>query len=133
MIGHYLTFNGCCAQALATYEKAFGAKIIETQKYKDLPPGSNFSATKTDDLVLHARITINGSEVICVDSSESVQSGSNTFLNITSTDIDMIQKAWDILARGGEIFTELEPSFFAQLDGSLKDKFGINWIFSVPR
>jgi PhnB protein len=53
------------------------------------------------------------------------------YVSITIKDAAFVQKAWDILKQNGEIYMELAPSFFAALHGSLRDKFGINWMFTA--
>ena len=132
MIGHYLMFNRNCAEALETYAKAFDAKISEMQKYGDMPPNPAFPIAESDKgLVLHARLNINGAELMCADSSEHGKNGTNMYVTVTTPDSAPIQKAWNILKDGGEIYMELAPSFFAALHGSLRDRFGINWMFTA--
>ncbi|KAA6303584.1 MAG: hypothetical protein EZS26_000135 [Candidatus Ordinivivax streblomastigis] len=65
MVGHYLMFNRNCSEALEVYAKAFTAKITEIQKYGDMPPNPAFSIAEDDKgLVLHARLNINGEEMM---------------------------------------------------------------------
>jgi len=132
MIGHYLMFNRNCAEAIKTYEEALAAKTIQIMKYGDMPPNPAFPVADSDkDLVLHAQLQLDGMEIMCSDSSERSQSGNNMYVSITTQDAALVQKAWDILKQDGEIYMELAPSFFAALHGSLRDKFGIIWLFSV--
>jgi PhnB protein len=119
-------------EALETYAKAFDAQITEAQKYGDMPPNPAFPIVESDKgLVLHARLNINGTELMCADASESSEGGSNMYVSITTHDAALVQKAWDILKDGGKIYRELAPSFFARLHGSLRDRFGINWMFTA--
>ncbi|KPU44634.1 hypothetical protein OXPF_17200 [Oxobacter pfennigii] len=57
--------------------------------------------------------------------------GNNMYVSITTKDEAFIQKAWDILKQDGEVYMEPTSSFFTTLHGSLRDKFGINWMFTV--
>ncbi|HWQ80597.1 MAG TPA: VOC family protein [Anaerovoracaceae bacterium] len=132
MLGYYLMFNRNCAEAIKAYEKAFDAKIIEMQKYGDMSPNPSFPIPDSDkDLVLHARFELDGVELMCADSFERSTSGNNMYVSITVKDVAFVQKAWDVLKRDGEIYMELSPSFFAILHGSLRDRFGINWMFTA--
>ena len=134
MLGHYLMFNGNCAEALKVYEKAFGGKITEMQRYGDMPPNPAFPiAEKDKDRVLHARLSIEGGELMCADSSQRSQSGDNMYVSITTKDEAAVRKAWDILKEDGEVYMELAPSFFANAHGSLRDKYGINWMFTAMK
>ncbi len=132
MLGHYLMFDRCCAEALEVYANAFDAEITEKQTYGELPsPG--FPVAEADkDLILHARIVIDGAEIMCADSSGGSGAGNNMYISVTVKDMEAVQKAWDALAEGGEVYMALAPSFFAAAHGSLRDRFGVNWMFTVP-
>ncbi|MDR2490327.1 MAG: VOC family protein [Spirochaetaceae bacterium] len=134
MLGHYLIFNRNCAEALETYAKAFGANVGEVQKYGDMPPDPSFPIAEADkSLVLHSRLNIAGAELMCADASERSTSGSNMYVTVTTPDAALVKGAWDILKVGAEIYMELAPTFFASLHGSLRDKFGINWMFTASQ
>ena len=134
MAGTYLMFNRNCKEALALYEKAFKAKVKEVMTYGDMPENPSLLVLEKDKkLVLHARFEINGTEIMCADSSRSLQGGSNMFVSVSMKDSAMAKKAWSILKKGGKVYTELQPSFFASLQGTLQDAFGINWMFTVEK
>jgi PhnB protein len=121
-------------EALETYSQAFDAKMTEVKKYGDMPPHPAFPIAESDKgLVLHARLNINGAELMCADASEPGAACSNMYVSVTTPDAALVRKAWDILKDGGEIYMELAPSFFAHLHGSLRDRFGINWMFTASR
>ena len=48
-------------------------------------------------------------------------------------DEDQTKKAWEVLKEDAKIHMELSPTFFAKSHGSLQDKFGINWMFTVEK
>lgn len=134
MLGHYLMYNRNCAEALDIYSRAFDAEIVEKQTYGDMPPNPAFPISEEDKgLVLHARIAIDNMELQCADASGSIEMGSNMYVSFTTADADKVKKAWDILKENGHIYMELAPSFFAVLHGSLKDKFGVNWMFTLMK
>jgi PhnB protein len=125
-------FNGKCKEALALYEKAFSIKIGELKRFGDMPPNPNFPISEDKkDLILHSKFALDGTEIMCSDSSGESQSGSNMYVSITTKDENLVKQAWDILKDTGKIYMELQPSFFALAHGSLQDKFGINWMFTV--
>jgi PhnB protein len=53
------------------------------------------------------------------------------YVTITTGDEAMVLRAWDALKEGGEVYMALQPSFFAKLHGSLRDQFGVNWMFTA--
>lgn len=125
-------FNRNCAEALETYAKVFNAKIEEMQKYGDMPPNPAFPIAESDKgLVLHARLNLDGTQLMCADASERSVNGTNMYITITTPDAALVQKAWDTLKEDGEVYMDLAPSFFAALHGSLRDRFGVNWMFTA--
>jgi len=49
-------------------------------------------------------------------------------------EFDTVTAATEIfnaLKEGGEVFMELQETFWSKCFGSLKDKFGINWNISI--
>ncbi len=134
MLGHYLLFDGQCAEALGHYEKALDATITELRKYSDMPPNPAFPVPEEKKhLVLHARLTLLGQEIMCADASERATAGDNMYLTITTADEAYVKNAWALLSDGGTVYMELTPSFFAALHGSLRDKYGVNWMFTVTK
>jgi PhnB protein len=134
MVGIYLMFNGKCVDALNLYEKAFSIKTTEIKKYGDMPPNPNFPVP--DDkkgLILHSRLVLEGMDIMCSDSSSETQDGDNMYISITTKDEKMVKEAFNVLKDDGTVFMELQPSFFALYHGSLKDKFGVNWMFTVSK
>lgn len=134
MLGHYLMFNGNCMEALETYQQALGAEVTEVQRYGDMPPDPRFPVSEAQkQQVLHAKVKIDGAEIMCADASERNAAGNNMYISVTTTNADYVRKAWDGLKEGGEIYMELAPSFFAAAHGSLRDKYGVNWMFTAMK
>jgi len=127
-------FNRNCAEALEVYAEAFDAQITEKQTYGDMPPNPAFPIPEEKkNLVLHSRLVIEGMELMCADSSEGCSAGDNMFVSLTTKDEVLVQKAWGILKHDGKIYMELAPQFFAVAHGSLRDRFGVNWMFTVSK
>ncbi|MCL2573713.1 MAG: VOC family protein [Defluviitaleaceae bacterium] len=118
MIKTYLMFNGNCMEAMERYVSIFKGKVNFAMKYPD-----------NSDKVYHAELDILGSTILCCDSEEE-SVNNNMFISICLK-ADELQKAWDALAEGGKIRYDLQPADFTELHGSLKDKYGVNWMFSA--
>jgi len=133
MIGYYLMFNNNCGEALGVYEKAFGAKVLHKQTYGDMPSNPDFPMAEEDKgLVLNVQFEIAGTVIMASDVGQlAADKGNNMYITVTTEDKELITKAWDMLKEGGEVINDLQPTFFAELHGSLRDKFGIGWMFSV--
>jgi PhnB protein len=127
-------YNRNCAEAFEYYAKALDGKITEIQRYSDSPPDPAFPVAEEDrNLVLHATLKIGEIEIMGADSSEHCESGNNMYVTLTAMDKNYVQKAWDMLKQDGHVYMEITPQFFAVLHGSLRDKFGVNWMFTVPK
>lgn len=132
MVGHYLLFNRNCEQAIETYVNAFEATVTEVRKYSDMPQNPAFPIAEADlNLVLHARLQIGDTELMCADSGSKLVAGDHMYVTITTKDIELVKRAWHILKENGTIYMDLTPSFFASLHGSLRDQYGINWMFTA--
>ena len=132
VFGHYLMFDRACAEAMEFYKEAFGGEILEMRKYGDMPPNPAFPVAEADKgLVLHARLRVGDTEIMAADGKNRRAAGENMYITMTAKDAAAVQKAWDALKEGAEVYMDLAPTFFAALHGSLRDRFGINWMFTV--
>ena len=133
MVGIYLEFNRKCGEALRVYEEAFGVKAADAQKYGDLPEDKAFSMNEMDkDLILYSRLVLGGVDIMLSDTVENVGAGGPVSVSVT-LDRDRFQKAWDVLEKGGEVTRHPSATFFAETHGSLRDRFGVNWMFTVMK
>lgn len=133
MIKPYLMFNRNCAEAFSMYQKAFNGEMIAIQKYGDMPPSPEFPITEEDkDLVLHAELKLTASgHIMGSDSQRELQEGEKVVISVELNDEERAISAWNILKDGGSVFMDLAPTFFAKLHGSVKDKYGVTWMFTV--
>ena len=132
MLGFYLLFNRNCAEAIETYQKALGTELVTIRKYGDLPPDPAFPVAEEDrDLGLHAQLRLDNIDIMCADSRDRSTPGDNMYVSVTTKDAELVQKAWDMLKQGGEVYMDLAPSFFASHHGSLRDRYGVNWMFTA--
>ena len=132
MIGNYLMFNGNCSKAIESYQQAFKAEVVEMMTYGDMSPNPAFPVSEAQkSQVLNCRIKIGENEMMCADSPDRHQVGQNMYVTYTNSDAKAVQYAWDILKKEAHIYMELAPTFFAELHGSLQDKYGINWMFTA--
>jgi len=133
MIGYYLMFNNNCQEALEVYEKALGAKVLDKQTYGDMPPNPDFPVAEEEKgLVLNVNFEIAGTVLMASDVGQlSADKGNNMYITVTTDDKELVTKAWEMLKAEGEVINDLQPTFFAELHGSLRDKFGIGWMFTA--
>ena len=127
----YVNFAGTCAEAFRFYEKHLGGTIGMMMTHGQAP-----DQTKVDpawkDAVLHARLSVAGTELLGADipTAQPMRSAYLT-LNVDSeTEAERIFKA---LSDGGEVFMPIQQTFFATRFAQLRDRFGINWMIIHER
>ena len=64
MLVPVIHFNGCCADAIALYEKAFTVTDKHVDYYRDAPDNSGMDVSEsTQNLIMHSRMAINGTYI----------------------------------------------------------------------
>ena len=127
----YLFFDGNCAEAMRFYEQALGGKLEMMMKYGespeqcDMPPGSA-------DRVMHACVTLDGRLLMASDSMPGEPyKGMNGFsLSLVYPTVDEAQRAFDALAKGGNVRMPLAKTFWVERFGMVTDRFGTPWMVS---
>jgi PhnB protein len=127
----YVNFAGTCAEAFRFYEQHLGAKIGTMMTHGQAPDQTN-ARPEWNDAVLHARLSIAGTELMGADipSAEPMRSAYLSLLVPSDADAERIFAA---LSDGGKVFMPMQETFFATRFGQLRDRFGINWMILRER
>ena len=132
----YLFFNGNCEEAVNFYKQALGARVDMLMRYKEAPeaPPPGMVPPNWDDKVMHASFWVGESMVMASDGCES--DGTSAFkgfsLSITAKDQPEAKKVFNALSAGGKVTMPLDKTFWSPCFGMLTDKFGVQWMVSVP-
>ena len=129
----YINFNGNCREAVTFYAQVFGAEQPHIMSFGDTPPDPAFPLPEeAKDLVMHARLNINGSTVMFSDVFPGMPFivGNNISLSIVTKDIDEVKSLFNKLKEGGKVGMELQETFWSKCYGSVIDQFGIEWQFN---
>src|SRR5918911_2605774 len=107
----YVNFAGKCAEAFRFYEKHLGGKIGMMMTHGQAPDQSQVKP-EWKDAVLHARISIGGTELMGADipNAEPMRSA---YLTLRVESDAEAERLYALLAEGGEIFMKMEQTFFA--------------------
>lgn len=128
MISPALHFPGNCAEAMRFYQEVFHATDIHIEYYRDAPPDPGFPVSEDmKDLVMHAGMTICGTNFNMSDTTDAVVAGNMIVFNVFLGSADEVCRAFDMLKEGGKIFVELGAQFFSPMYGSVEDRFGVRW------
>jgi len=118
-------FSGNCNEAIEFYTQAVGAKVNAIHYAKDAP--GDFSAGLAPNFVMHSEIDFFGTTLSLTDGCENAPTGDNYTFMIMLKSAEEVTDVFNKLADGGTINEPLGPQFWADLYGSLTDKFGVNW------
>ncbi|MDF2501673.1 MAG: glyoxalase family protein [Anaerosporomusa subterranea] len=129
----YINFNGNCREAVEFYAKVFETEKPQIMTFGDVPPSPEFTLPEeAKSLVMHTRLSINGSNVMFSDVCPGMPfiAGNNISLTIVSTNIDEIKSLFNKLKEGGNVGMDLQETFWSKCYGFVTDKFGIGWQFN---
>lgn len=111
------------AEAIAFYEKAFGA--VERDRM-----------TAPDGTIPNARLTIGNSEVMLSDEAPEhspgpqTLGGSSVSIALKVSDVDAVVAR--AVAAGARVVFPVEDRFYGMRDGRIVDPFGHIWIVGTP-
>jgi len=129
----YLNFQGNCRQAVEFYAEVFNTEISQIMTFGEAPQSPDYQLPdEAKDLVMHARLNIDGSRVMFSDTFPGFPfvEGNNVSLAFVNKDIDLVNSVFEKLKQGGTVKMDLQETFWSKSYGSLKDKFGIEWQIS---
>ncbi|MDR0794085.1 MAG: VOC family protein [Chitinophagaceae bacterium] len=128
MIISFINFTGQAADAIAFYETVFEVKDKKIMLFKEMPENLKPHFPRdTDNWVMHAEMTINGTPVWIGDTTQSITKGNLITLAVPIASQEEVRSTFDQLKEGGEVLMNLEKTFYSPLFGVVKDKFSIIW------
>ena len=127
----YVNFDGRCAEAFRFYEQHLGGKIGMMMTHGQAPDQSKVNPAMKD-AVLHARISIGGTELMGAD-IPNAQPMRSAYLSLGVGSDAEAERIFSALSEAGEVFMPLQETFFATRFGQLRDRFGINWMIIRER
>jgi PhnB protein len=128
----YLTFNGNCREAIETYAKILGGKIVAMITHKDVPEAD--CPAVWADRIMHARLIFDGNVLMASDTipgqGEKMQ-GFSVALHAKSGEEAV--RIFNGLAEGGTVRMPLQETFWAHKFGMLTDRFGTPWMLNYEK
>ncbi|HWF48751.1 MAG TPA: VOC family protein [Bryobacteraceae bacterium] len=129
----YLNYGGNCEQAFRFYEQHLGGKVTRMMTHAEQPGPSNVPP-ELQKTILHARMTIGGTEIMASDvPPDRFQPMRSAYLSLTIDGIEEAERIYALLSEGGEIFMQMAETFFASRFAMLRDKFGTPWMIVCER
>jgi PhnB protein len=133
----YLNFPGTTEEAFRLYESVFGTKTLfrqtfgETTFMKGVPEAAKGK-------IAHAQLPI--TEAVHLMASDSIdgfgpplQVGNNFHVSIVAKDREEADRAFAALAAGGRVTMPLGNAPWGPYFGMCVDRFGVQWMVSLPQ
>jgi PhnB protein len=137
-VSTYLNFSGNTEEAFNFYRSVFGGEFTGgIMRFSDIPPSPGIPplAESERNLVMHITLPIlGGHKLMGTDAPESmgfrVSMGNNVYINLEPDTRSETERIFKALSEGGSVKQELQDMFWGDYYGSLRDKFGIQWMFN---
>jgi len=133
-ISPYINFQGTCREAVEYYADVFQTAKPEFMTFAEMPPNPSFHLPEeAKNLIMHTSLDISGTRVMFSDvfPGTDLVVGNNVSLTVVTTNRDEILREFNKLREGGTVQMDLQETFWSKLYGNLKDKYGIEWQFSL--
>jgi PhnB protein len=135
-VNPYINFSGNCREAVEFY-----ADVFQTEKPKIMTYGEMHGAEgdqtpeKAKNMVMHTELEISGTQVMFSDVFSEMgwdhKVGNNISLTVVSKNKDELSRWFNRLKEGGTVHMDLQETFWTGLYGSLRDKYEVEWQFSL--
>ncbi len=140
-VSTYLNFPTETEQAFNFYRSVFGTEFVGgIMRFKDIPPQEGMPPMPEEmaNLIMHIELPILGGHVLMgTDAPPSmgftVHVGNNSYIMLEPDSRDETRRLFDLLSDGAKIEQPLQDMFWGAYYGSLKDKFGVQWMFNCSQ
>lgn len=132
----YLNFPRCTEEAFVFYRSVFGGDFngpVHRMHEAPAAPGQPPLAEADRMLVMHVELAITGGHVLMgTDAPESMgftlAAGNNVHINLEPDTRAEAERLFGALSAGGQVQMPLQDMFWGAYFGSLRDRFGIQWM-----
>ncbi len=128
----HLVFNGNCNAAFSFYETVFGTTRLMTMKWGEAPPEVP-TPEAARDLVMHTALKLGTITLMGADAAPGQAKPFGGFdISLDDPDEAEVRRLFTTLSQGGTVLMPLTATFWSPLFGMCTDKFGVNWMLSIP-
>jgi len=130
----YLNFTDQTEAAFRFYEKVLGGKLTDFYRFGGMPSDGSFELTpEQKNLVMHVALQlpdgqmIMGSDMLPGMGPARVE-GNNYSISVHPDSRQEADRVFNALGEKGTITMPIADQFWGDYFGSVKDRFGINWM-----
>ena len=130
----YLNFKGNTEEAFNFYRSVFGGEFAAVMRFRDFKDDSMQVPERERDRIAHIALPIGDAMLMGTDVLEGwpkpLTFGTNFYITIEPDTAADATRIFNALAEGGEVEMALQATEWAELYGSLRDRFGVQWMLS---
>ena len=129
----YIFFYGRCEEALEFYKGVFGGSY-EAMRVSDSPMASEMPPEAANS-VMHSSFTADGVAFMASDGRDVKTvdpDAGNVSMALSYEDAPEGERIFNGLAAGGKVGMPIAPAFWGGRFGMLTDKFGTEWMVTLP-
>jgi PhnB protein len=130
----YIVIDGRGKEAIAFYQKAIEAQVLQVQTFADAPENPEFPVpAEAKDLVINAHLKIGDTDLMISDNfpGQPLPLGDQVTIAIIINDVNQSKEIFAKLEEDGQTLMPLQETFWSPLYGQVKDKFGVTWQVST--
>lgn len=130
----YLNFEGNTEEAFHFYRSVFGGEFAAVMRFGDFKDPAMQVPEQQRDRIAHVALPIGDSMLMGTDVLEGwpkpLTFGTNFYITIEPDTADDATRIFNALAEGGAVEMALQATEWAELYGSLCDRYGVQWMVS---
>ena len=124
----YIYFRGQAREAMDFYKNVFGGEL-NIMTYGDAPGMDADEAKK--DWAMHIRMSGGDVTLFASDTDQASPAAAKIELALGGDDETHLREIFGKLSEGGEIKMPLKKESWGDIFGSLRDKYGVEWMVNI--
>jgi PhnB protein len=136
----YLNFAGNTEEAFNFYKSVFGGDFSSIVRFKDMPMAGVSIPKEDENKIMHIGLPVGkDATLMASDTPESLgrklTPGNNVYISIHPESKEEANRIFNALSAGGMIEMPIADQAWGDYYGSLKDKFGVQWMvnYAYPK
>ncbi len=128
----YLILGGKAVEAIALYERAFGARTEEIRRFGDV---DDSCPEARRDHVMHAAVRLGEALLMLSDGPDDMPppGAGRVSVALDFESAAELRRSFEMLAEGGNVIQPVFDAPWGDLFGVVTDRLGVNWMFTSPR
>jgi PhnB protein len=128
----YLNFPGHTEEAFTYYRSIFGGEFTNVTRFRDMG-GNEMGIPESDlDRIANIGLPLGPNNLLMgtdtVTGWAPITMGTNYYIALETDTAEEAQRVFSALGQGGTIEMAMQPTAWAEQYGSLKDRYGVQWM-----